>query len=56
MIAAALGGEQKARCTHYKFAHHALRQAALENPQRCVGLLQGPGGGKVPAGVVGGGA
>jgi hypothetical protein len=42
LLGKVLGGEPKARCTHYKFAHQALRQAAMENPAKCVGLLQSP--------------
>ena len=42
LLGKVLGGEPKVRCTHYKFAHHALRQAAMENPAKCVGLLQSP--------------
>jgi len=42
LLGRVLGGEPKVRCTHYKFAHQALRQAAMENPAKCVGLLQSP--------------
>jgi hypothetical protein len=42
LLGKVLGGEPKVRCTHYKFAHQALRQAAMENPAKCVGLLQSP--------------
>jgi hypothetical protein len=42
LLGRVLGGEPKVRCTHYKFAHHALRQAAMENPAKCLGLLQSP--------------
>ena len=42
LLGKVLGGEPKVRCTHYKFAHQALRQAAMENPSKCVGLLQSP--------------
>ncbi len=46
LVGQALGGEAKPRCAHFRFAHHALRQAAFENPARCVGLLQSPGSDK----------
>jgi len=42
LLGKVLGGDPKVRCTHYKFAHQALRRAAMENPAKCVGLLQSP--------------
>lgn len=46
VVTQALGAADKPRCAHFRFAHHALRQAAFENPAKCVGMLQGPESGR----------